>query len=107
MDHGGTVTVWASDFDLNSTDNCTAQENLVFTFADGQASKTFDCDDLTENGVSQVFDLQMWVWDEAGLGDYCFVQLRVDDNLGACAPEPTLTTIAGNVHTARRYGRGC
>jgi hypothetical protein len=100
MDHGGTVTIWASDFDLNSTDNCTAQEDLVFTFADGYPSKTFGCDDLTDNGVSQVFDLQMWVWDESGLGDYCFVQLRVDDNLGVCGGGDGTASIHGYIRTA-------
>jgi hypothetical protein len=28
----GTVEIWASDFDLGSFDNCTAQEDLLFTF---------------------------------------------------------------------------
>lgn len=30
--HDGTVELWARDFDLGSFDNCTAQENLLFTF---------------------------------------------------------------------------
>jgi hypothetical protein len=33
MDNGS-VEIWANDFDLGSTDNCTANENLRFTFSD-------------------------------------------------------------------------
>jgi len=34
--HNGMVELWAKDFDLGSFDNCTAQENLLFTFYNEQ-----------------------------------------------------------------------
>jgi len=33
MPSSGTVEIWAKDFDRGSTDNCTIQDNLLFTFA--------------------------------------------------------------------------
>jgi len=37
-----------------------------------------------ENGVAQVFDLEMWVMDEAGNQDFCMVQIEIQDNQNLC-----------------------
>jgi len=103
----GMVELWACDFDLGSFDNCTAEENLRFTFtstppqndpnfnnATGCSSKVFDCDDLTDSTVM----VTMYVWDEKGNSDFCEVELTLVDNQGGC-DEGNGIRIAGSVTT--------
>jgi len=85
MEGSESVSIWATDFNLASTDNCTAQDDLVYSFS-GESfvpSATFTCADI-ENGVAQVFDLEMWVMDEAGNQDFCMVQIEIQDNQNLC-----------------------
>lgn len=85
MDQTGEVTIWAEDFNLSSSDNCTPTQELIYSFSSdtSQTSITITCDSLL-NGVSQEFELQMWVTDLEGNQDYCSVQLLVEDNIGIC-----------------------
>ena len=76
------VEIWASDYDLGAEDNCSAHEDLLFSFSGDEyvPNMTFTCDDVTGGNI----ELQVWVWDEAGNRDYCYVEIRIDDN-GHCA----------------------
>ena len=85
MPNGGQVTIWASDFNAGSFDNCTADEDLLYSFSgeNYQPSMTIDCDALVQNGGS-TFELQIWVSDAGGNWDYCTTYVVVEDNEGAC-----------------------
>jgi len=83
------VTVWATDFNQGSFDNCSDQEDLVYrinspsggpgqTNPPNATSVTFDCGDIGTQTVD------MWVGDECGNWDYCTTYVIVQDNMGAC-----------------------
>ncbi|MBT8231440.1 MAG: T9SS type A sorting domain-containing protein, partial [Bacteroidia bacterium] len=105
----GNVELWACDFDLGSSDNCTAIDNLRFTFSDLNpeadpeyrpdlkcSSKTFTTDDL--NGESMVvIMLPIYVWDDCGNYDYCEVELRIVDDAQGNFSSP----IAGDIETKK------
>lgn len=77
------ITVWALDFETgNSFDNCTAYEDLQFSFSENpnDISKTFDCNQLGVN------DVEIWVTDENGNQDFCITSIEIQDNLNACSP---------------------
>lgn len=82
MNTNGEVVIWATDFDLGATDNCTAQENLTISFTENGVtnSRTFTCDDIIGGESFLIDDIQIWVTDEAGNKDFCTVSLLVEDN---------------------------
>jgi hypothetical protein len=96
----GTVTIWASDFNVNSEDNCTAQEDLRFSFSSDSTDtgRTFSCDDL-EDGISDTFSVQIWVTDLSGNQDFCTTKVVIQDNQDVCPDTGTGTKaiIAGKV----------
>ncbi len=100
MDSFGFVTVWASDFDLGSTDNCTAPEDLYISFsADiNHTSETFYCEDIP-NGVAAIFELEIWVTDEYENKEYCTVEIAVQDNVDQCEDLDGAGVISGVVGT--------
>ena len=67
MSTSGRVTIWASDLDAGSYDNCSAKSNLTFSFGPdrSQINKEFTCSDIL-NGKSATIPLDIYVWDEAG-----------------------------------------
>ena len=83
----GMIEIWASDFNLGSTDNCTAQEDLVYTFPNGTGNMTFDCDDVGMNTVEII------VTDEAGNSDFCSTTINIQSNDG-CEGSRIAGTIA-------------
>ncbi|MEO1518977.1 MAG: HYR domain-containing protein, partial [Bacteroidota bacterium] len=87
---GGFVDIWASDFDLGSIDNCTAQEDLVFSFSDDINDRSLRrfCTDVT--GLPE--ELTIYVWDEAGNFATCLVGLLLND----CGGNST-ATISGDI----------
>jgi len=93
MQDNGMVAVWGKEFDFGSFDNCTAAEDLQFTlvqtgetpvspgeagFAD-QIGLTFNCNDF-----SNFQELDVWVWDASGNGDYCTVGILLGNNGNEC-----------------------
>jgi len=101
MDDVGTISIWANDFNLSSFDNCTAQSDLLYSFSGDtyEPSIEFTCDDIP-NGISEVFELEMWVWDKAGNRDFCQVTLEVQDNLDNCQDTTSnLSIISGRIAT--------
>lgn len=87
------VQIWASDFDLGSSDNCTSKEDLIFSFdPEGQqTSITFDCNDVGERII------RIYITDECGNFDYCESTIDLQDN-GHCY-SASRHMIAGHVFT--------
>ena len=100
MPSTGSIAIWANDFDLASEDNCTEQEDLVFSFSANQSDsgKTFTCEDL-EGSDDKLFTLEVYVHDEAGNYDYCTSTIRLTANNGSCDTSSTLISISGLVFT--------
>lgn len=107
----GTVELWACDFDLGSFDNCTATNDLRFTFSSTSpendpnylpstkcSSITFDCDDLPTDPADRI-SVDVYVWDEKGNYDFCTVLLTLLDNQGACSTAAPRAMISGTVKT--------
>jgi hypothetical protein len=108
MESSCTVDLWAIDFNLGSFDNCTAQEDLRYTFtatppendnlyipSQMSSSMTFGVNDVVNSPVA----INVYVWDEKGNADFAVVNLTLIDNSGcidpvdpsgdSCACEPT------------------
>lgn len=94
MPSSGMVEVWASDLNANSFDNCTASENLVYSFDEaGEAlSRVFTCTDIPD-GRKEPIELQVWVHDAAGNKDFCATYVFLQD--GAQNACPDVTGVAG------------
>jgi len=121
MASDGSVAVWGAEFDFGSFDNCTETDDLRFTLVragetpispgetgfDDQTGIVFHCSDFT-----RFEELDVYVWDEVGNGDFCTVGIILADNGNVCDPEGELEegemgegsgfTIAGQVSTS--YG---
>jgi hypothetical protein len=92
----GSAEVWASDFDAGSSDNCTPEDDLIFSFSDNilDTNKTFTCDD---KGVNQI---SVFVTDEEGNQSLCITDILITDNIDPC-PIITLQTnrVGGKIAT--------
>ena len=100
MPSSGEVTIWASDFNASSFDDCTLAADLLYSFSGTtyEPSRSFSCEDLADNGGPQ-FIVEIWVadegndqncngiitWDERNK-DYCNTFIFIDDNTGVCGP---------------------
>lgn len=92
----GTVEVWANEFNVNSFDNCTDSENLLFSFSPNtkELGRQFDCDSI---GLREV---QIWVTDESGNQSYSTTTIDIQDNSNACGNSiPHNTLVMGYVAT--------
>ncbi len=107
----GTVDLWAIDFDLGATDNCTDQDDLRFTFSSvppssdpnyipslSSSSHTFDCDDIPGTPGDQI-PLNVYVWDEKDNFAFCTVYLTLIDNNNSCGTGTLVAPIGGRVST--------
>ena len=81
MPSTGEVSVWASDLDAGSYDNCPGE--LVFSFDSlgEELSRTFTCQDIP-NGNEQVITVEIWVFDVAGNKDFCTTYISLQDGDG-------------------------
>ncbi len=88
------VELWAVDFNVGSFDNCTAQENLRYSFSgtDIVPSRVFGCADVENSPV----EVQMYVWDEKDNVDFCTVFLTIVDNQNLCTDG---SRVAGTIET--------
>ncbi len=103
MNTNGEVVIWASDFDLGATDNCTAQGDLTISFTEFGVtnSRTFSCANIT-NGVSNLIeDIQIWVTDEAGNKDFCTVSLLLEDNEANICDDVGSITVSGSIEDTK------
>jgi hypothetical protein len=87
----GMVEIPASAFDEGSFDNCTAQEDLIFSFSPNPADSILLIDCATPAGLG----VQIWVFDESWNSDFCQTFIIVQDIMDACPPFPV--TVAGVV----------
>lgn len=95
------ITVWAEDFDFGSSDNCTAREDLIFSFSPdtNDTYRTYNCDSLT-NGISADFGIQIWLTDEAGNQEYCAITIQIQDNMDHCEDMTVPVRLSGTVRTS-------
>lgn len=90
----GNITLWASDFVGNISDNITPENQLEIavraqtvnpgmgfpldSLGNPNVSVTFDCCNLGANGI------ELWVRDKAGFVSQCTTTLIVQDGIGNC-----------------------
>lgn len=102
MPSSGMLTIWPTDFDHGSFDNCTPQHQLRFSFSSNvnDISKTFTCADIPD-GQEMYIPIEMWVTDLAGNQDYCSVGIVLQDNTGDVCPDQTgnLAFVSGRITT--------
>lgn len=102
MPSSGQVTVWASDLNSHSLDNCTPAERLRYSFSSNpsDASRTYTCAQIA-NGISQSFDVTVYVTDEFGNQDFCQTTIIIQDGIGNACPDNlgggTTGNLAGNI----------
>jgi hypothetical protein len=109
MPIGGTVTIWAKEFDISSIDDCTQSEDLIFSFSGDnyQPSKEYHCDNVPAFGAELIEEI--WVIDEGNdhncngqiewserNKDYCTTTIVITDNENICG---TGGAIAGELMT--------
>ena len=104
MNNSGMIEIWASDFDYGSYDNCTPQEDLVFSFSPNvtNTNMTFTCDHLPNGEEGEVL-LEIWVTDGAGNQDFCTITLIIQDSQDDVC-EGTIGSFAGINGTLRTEG---
>jgi hypothetical protein len=102
MNSNGEVEVWASDFDFGSADNCTRDEDLIFSFSSDieDTYKIFSCADIP-NGQYVGIPLEIWVTDNYGNQDFCDVDIQLQDNEGNACVDVDLqaATVSGAIYT--------
>ena len=100
MPSTGAIAIWANDFDANSEDDCTAQEDLRFSFSPNPTNTgiTFTCDDL-DGAQEQIIELQVYVHDEAGNFDFCTSYIRLQDNNNTCDTTSMSIALSGIITT--------
>ncbi len=92
----GEVTIWATDYDHGSFDNC-GPVKVSFSPTAVVNGYTVKCADLAGGPV---VELALYVHDNSGNVDFCYITLRVDDNQGACPDTNTgAAAILGEVRT--------
>ncbi len=89
---GGYIDIWASDFDINSEDNCTAKDDLRFSFSDDPNDQSIRLTCVMA-GTGVPIDLTVYVWDEAGNYATCAVSVLLTD-----CQNQTYFSISGNVY---------
>ncbi len=84
MPSTGNVTIWAKDFDASSFDNCTADDQLRFSFSGTvyQPSRLFTCADIIALGVE--LPINIWVLDNWNNKEYCQTTIVFTDPSGIC-----------------------
>ena len=95
-----TVTVWASDFDLNSTDDC--DDNISVSFSPDNANdiqRDFGCHQL---GFQT---LQIYFTDTSGNQDFCSTTVNIQANGDICDTigQRDVVFVGGEVYTCLLY----
>lgn len=100
-----TGVVWAADFDLGSFDNCSPQEDLLFSMvnADSNPIQPNETEFIEQSKLdlncqnSNLIDLDIWVWDSDHNGDFCQTVLFIQSD---CEEEQSFSaTISGHIQT--------
>lgn len=108
-DSDSEIVFWASDFNQASYDNCTAQDDLTFSIVlDGITPNSPEDEDFDANESlildcgfgGTVVDLNLWVWDKTGNGDFCNISVLIEASEEDCTVENGLGyLISGRVQT--------
>jgi len=101
MPSTGCITVWASDFDAGSFDNCTRKSDLKLTI-EGLDSLDICCQDFVDKKVDDelVIPIRFCVEDEEGNKDCCVTTLVVQDPENVCPNSSSLKgKITGEIKT--------
>jgi hypothetical protein len=112
MPIGGQVTIWAKDFNASSFDDCTAEEDLLYSFSGDsyQPSYSYTCGNVPAFGVELA--VEIWVadggvdhncngqisWSERNK-DYCTTTIVITDNNGVCGDTSGSVLLAGQILT--------
>ena len=90
----GTATIWASDFNNFSSDNCTPTGQLKYSFSTNtnDTGRIFTCDSLGQRTI------ELWVTDLAGNKSKAVTFIDVQDNQNVCGNGLKIM-IAGKVYT--------
>ena len=106
------LVFWAQDFNQSSYDNCSAQEDLSFSIVfDGQTPISPAASNFNDNESiildcgfgGSIVDLNLWVWDQSGNGDFCQISITIESNDEECNTELGLGYfISGQVQTEDR-----
>ncbi len=91
FDQTGEITIWASDFDAGSFDNCPGTLSFSFSADTSDLSRTYFCE--ADQGIQPI---ELWVTDAAGNQDFCTTFVDLQDNLGVC---DDLVVISGHIYT--------
>lgn len=95
------VSIWASDFDRGSTDNCSTGDQITASFSPtnrNDRSRTITCVDMDGETIKK-FLFDVYFIDAAGNSDFCTVSLYVQDNDGVCQKPHTRASVKGNIYT--------
>lgn len=107
MPSTGSVRIWAKDLDAGSFDNCTSRSNLKFSFGnDSSISKVdFTCKDIPR-GRSATIPVDIYVWDAAGLTDFCKTYILLQDGIDNSCPDSLTSTKNPNQRLRQTIGQG-
>jgi hypothetical protein len=86
------VTIWASDFNAGSYDNCPGTLKFSFSSNTSETSRTYNC-----SHVGQQQTVQIWVTDAAGNQDYCETFVWIQANMQQCPDTLTAAKIGGSI----------
>ncbi len=107
MPNSGEITLEPLFFEDQgfSFDNCTAFEDLLFSFSSDVNDTLFtvDCGLLQSDSI---FQIELWATDEAGNQDRCTTFVEVQDPTGVCDPQAPTATVAGMLETEDFEGIG-
>ena len=97
MEGVGEVTIWASEFDAGSDDNC-GDVTASFSEDVNDIFRTFTCDD-----ISSPVTLPVWFTDASGNQDFCETFIIIQDNDEVC-PDSFSAIISGLALTEMEDG---
>ncbi|MFK7983809.1 MAG: Ig-like domain-containing protein [Saprospiraceae bacterium] len=102
----GAVQIWASDFDINSSDNCTATAELAFRIWHTSLG-TPPTDLAGVKALPEVIDfnctyigrqeVNLYVIDKEGNWDFCTTYVDVQDNMKACDNNESMALVSGTI----------
>jgi len=83
MPSSGNIDVPARFFDSKSQDNCTAYNDLRFSFSSlvSDSVRRYTCSDI-DNGISDTLDVTIYVTDQWNNQSFCKTKLYLQDNIG-------------------------
>ena len=88
MPSNGSIIIWAKDLNAGSYDNCTPDANLGYSFSSNKenTNKTLTCSDIVGGKIS-LLPIDIYVWDEAGLFDFCRTYVSLQDGIENSCPD--------------------